>query len=286
MAADWTQKPLRKVTFKAGQTWSYRLPLAAAGGQPTSVSWDSDVLPQSAFMMSDDRPLELTVHVPADLPGTFGEISYDFELSGEKTSGKIIFCIQPGQSAESKDAPERRTGQTSPGIRDLGAAPDTVPIQPEPAAARPPEQPKRNPPPHATADQQIHSSTGASPLTGSYQVEVLRQGDVPVPGLTRPVVPGRTLSIGRSSSSKGVPDLDLKGQFESTKLEEYCSRAQVEVLWFKETIVVKTVGRWPLRFLQGDGAPGGEVPHLHNWEPGQILCLPGKLRIVLREERP
>jgi hypothetical protein len=123
------------------------------------------------------------------------------------------------------------------------------------------------------------------PLKGSYRVDVVRNG-VRVPHLTARVEPGRTVSIGKSSSTEGVPDLDLRGEFETSDLEAACSRRQVEVFWSEGRIVVKTVGKYPLKLLGADGQPEkADLPREYYWQPDQVLVLPGKLRLVLKRER-
>jgi hypothetical protein len=120
-------------------------------------------------------------------------------------------------------------------------------------------------------------------LRGAFRVNVIRNG-VSVQGLKAVLDPRRTITIGKTSGTGGIPDLDLRGQFETPDLEAACSRQQAEVFWSEQRIWIKTVGKSPLKFLDAEGNPGDDVPALHCWQPDQALIVPGKLRLVLRRE--
>jgi hypothetical protein len=116
-----------------------------------------------------------------------------------------------------------------------------------------------------------------------FRVNVIRNG-VSVPSLKAVLDPRRAVTIGKSSGTHGIPDLDLGGQFESPDLEAACSRRQAEIFWSEQRIWIKTVGKRPLKFLDAAGNPSDDVPALHCWQPEQVLIIPGKLRLVLRRE--
>jgi hypothetical protein len=179
-----------------------------------------------------------------------------------------------------------------PGLLRADLMPDTkgfcslrVRIEGEPAWSgvvririRPGEREDAPPPPPPAA-----LPVAPLPAGRAYRVVVLR-GGVRVPALTRPVIEGRTLRVGRFSAGRGIlPDLDLTGQFGSDGDPSRCSREQAEVFWSQGAILLVSRGRSPLVHLPETGEPtplAGPV----GWLPGERYGVPGGLVLMLEEE--
>jgi hypothetical protein len=297
MTIEWQRTPLVKETLHPGQTWAYRLPIEVQGAAP-AVQWSSDLLPPSALTADANDPLRLTVLVPTDASGGIGEIAYEIRDVDGPVRGRILVRIQAASAAG------RGPGSRDPGKG--GRAPLTKTLPPNLPKIWPNTDSGLTAKDGVTAgtaaapvgDVGIESSSGAnvpdaasamSPpsgpvLRGVFQIGIIRNGVV-VPELKRVLSPERTTTIGKSSAKHGIPDLDLQGQFETPKQQDACSRQQAEVFWSEQRVWIKTLGRHPLKFLGADGNPGQDVPKSHCWSPDQVLILPGKLRLVLRQER-
>lgn len=286
MAVEWEEMPLDKETLRPGQSWTYRLPLRLQGAAP-AVQWNCDLLPPSAIEVDGGDPLRLTVSVPPEAHAGFGEITYHIQDADGPVRGRILIRVQcPSSTGPARvkcGGPKPPSPQVSSGGA-LPAAPlDTsAPASTATSLSNPVDA---NSAPGAAAAGGLDATADTSPsLHGVFRVDVIRNG-VCVPGLRTVLHPGRAISIGKSSATEGIPDLDLRGQFETPDLEAACSRQQAEVFWSEQRIWVKTLGKYPLKFLEADGNPGQDVPALHCWQPGQVLALPGKLRLALRRDR-
>jgi hypothetical protein len=130
-------------------------------------------------------------------------------------------------------------------------------------------------PPPTTSDRPL------PPTQANWVIEVLR-GGVAISGLCKGVMLGRTVTIGRGSVLE-AHDLDLSQRFETDADETLLSRRQAEVFCNDEGVFIRNVGRHPIKFVDALGAPAGDVPSDHRWSVGEMIALPGKLRVVLRE---
>jgi hypothetical protein len=113
-------------------------------------------------------------------------------------------------------------------------------------------------------------------------IEVIR-GGATVPGLRVEVQKDRSVTIGRGTQLAGH-DLDLTGRFETDEMESYCSRKQAEVFSTDDGVFIKGIGTRPLKIVDAAGDAGADLSGEHRWSVGEMLALPGKLRLVLREE--
>lgn len=295
MAIEWLRAPVDKVTWQPGEQWSYRLPIRVRESVPP-VEWACDLLPPSALVGDAGDPLRATVHVPRDARSGFGELKYRIQDDDGPVCGRILIRILGSMSGARSPGDTGVPGGTEAKTHLL---PSNPPVRPPGAGVASPKYAvavasasvEQVTP--GSAEQPV--STGASPvdstpvatgpvLQGRFHVAVIRHG-VLVPHLKTAIHPARTTTIGRSSSSHGLPDLDLRGQFETPEMEAACSRCQAEVFWSEQRIWIKTLGKNPLKFVGPDDQPGENVPESYCWQPDHVLILPGKLRLALRRER-
>jgi hypothetical protein len=254
-----------------------------------AIQWNSDLLPRSAIEVDDRDPLRLTVRVPSAVGGELGEITYEIQDVDGPVRGRILIRIPRPSSTDPR-------GEKSDASKVIPALPEQIRTSPSfPAASDAMAGATTGAPPldSVAGSTATEASAPAGPaakadsgpvLRGVFRVDVVRNG-VCVPGLKAVLDPGRAMTVGKSSGSRGMPDLDLRGQFETPDLEAACSRQQAEVFWSEQRIWIKTLGKHPLKLLAADGSPGQDLPELHCWQPDQVLIVPGKLRLVLRVER-
>jgi len=133
-----------------------------------------------------------------------------------------------------------------------------------------------------TAAAETYAASAPEPSrTSSLFIEVLR-GGATVAGLRAEVRQGRTMTIGRGGQLADH-DLDLTGRFETEDLEICCSRRQAEVFTGDDGVFIRCIGNRPLKLVDSEGNPGDDISGDHRWSIGELLALPGKLRLVLRE---
>jgi hypothetical protein len=251
MPIEWSTPPVGKAEIPRATPWTYVLPLRDTG---ISVKWQCRSLPSSMWESDPACPARITVLVPDDLDILFGELSWFVSVDGaEKESGRIVFRV-----VEDRRKPLR---------------PDAVAAAPPPADAVQPQVAESRAP---------QDGAPTAPAAGPARyIEVIR-GGVPIAGLRSEVHPGRTVTIGRGSELQ-IHDLDLTKRFETDELEIGLSRRQAEVFCNDEGVFIRNVGRHPIKLVDASGFPTGDVPFDHRWSVGEMIALPGKLRIVLRE---
>lgn len=251
MAIEWSTPPVGKAEIPRATPWTYALPLR---DKAVSVKWQCRSLPSSTWESDPVCPARITVLVPDDLDILFGELAWVVSVDGvDKESGRIVFRVV---EARRKPLP-----------------PDPVAAAPSSANAGQPQVTESRAPQDGVPA--AHSAEAAR------YIDVIR-GGVPIAGLRAKVYPGRTVAIGRGSELE-ADDLDLTGRFETDELETALSRRQAEVFCNDEGVFIRNVGRRPIMLVDASGAPAGEVPFDHRWTVGEVIALPGKLRIVLRE---
>jgi len=256
MALEWSSRPVAKAEIPRGTPWSYTLPLRDARA---SVQWHCRALPRSTWESDPGCPGRITVVVPDDLDILFGELTWLVSVEGaEPASGRIVFRVI-----------EVRRESSSPATKatDLAA-------------------PESSAPPITQARPALPTPAGDAPTQqtapSSRFIEVLR-GGVIVNGLRAAVQPGRTLTIGRGPTLEDH-DLNLAGRFESNEHETLLSRRHAEVFCNEEGVFIRNVGAHPIKLLDATGMPASDVQADHRWSVGEVIALPGKLRVVLREQ--
>jgi hypothetical protein len=255
MSLEWSGSPVAKAEIPRGVPWSYALPLK---DPLAAVRWSCRLLPRSAWDSDPACPARINVHVPDDLELLFGELTWFASAEGaEPASGKIVFRVIGVRREIAPPAAERVDHLAQP-----TAPPATVP--PEPAALPP------------TA-----SDTPLTQTQATRFIEVVR-GGVAISGFRAAIRPGRTVTIGRGSVLEDH-DLDLSQRFETADDETLLSRRQAEVFCNDEGVFIRNVGRHPIKLMDASGSPAGDVPPDHRWSVGEMIALPGKLRVVLRE---
>jgi hypothetical protein len=306
MAIQWLSSPERRTVMTPGKPWEYCLPLVCAGDIP-QIDWCCDLVSAGDIRVDANDPRNVAITIPTHLEACFGEVSYCVHDPDQVYRGRILVLVQRQTTPSERDSAKSPTSGAdatqTPGPNGTAMEPVVIPIPADVPLAQPPGAglfptgPTATHSPAATQQQEHENNipsadNQATPpplsgpvLTGEYVVEVFRRG-VRVAQLVAPVHPGRTTTIGRRSRSHGIPDLDLRGQFETAEAEEACSRRQAEVFWSEERVVIKTVGRNLLRLLGDENRPDAELPSLHRWQPGQTLVLPGGLHLVLKKQRP
>lgn len=255
MPIEWSSRPVAKAEIPRGTPWSYTLPLRDTG---TAVRWHCRALPPSTWEADPACPGRITILVPDDLDILFGELTWSVTVEGaEPATGRIVFRV----------IEVRR--ESRPRATAVPGSPVTEPATPVVASPAP-----ASPPP---ADEPSPPSAAATRF-----IEVIRDG-VTIAGLRAEVRSARTVTIGRGSTLE-AHDLDLAGRFETHELETVLSRRQAEVFCNDEGVFIRNVGTRPMKLVDPSGTPCGDVPPDHPWSVGEVIALPGKLRIVLREQ--
>ena len=304
MAIQWLSKPEERIIMTPGKPWEYCLPLACAADMPL-IEWSCD--PKAADVRvdaNDSRKVAITL--PLHLEAYFGEITYCIHDPDQLYRGRIKVLVQRRPMSSEKilgtALMQGEDAAETPGAHSTATPVVATPTPTGVLPAKSPDAVASPGPtvthiavgPHQRGAESGVSETGQSPsplvesgppLTGDYAVEVLRRG-VRVAQLFALLRRDRTITIGRSSRSHGIPDFDLRGQFETEESEEACSRRQAEVFWSEEHVFIKTVGRNVLRLLGTENQPETDIPLLHCWQPGQTLVVPGGLHLVLKRQRP
>jgi len=268
MAIEWSSPPAGKIEIPRSTPWSYTLPLRDTN---VAVRWKCRALPRSSWEPDPDCPARINVLVPDDLDILFGELSWSVGTDGAETaSGRIVFrviearrsptaapTVVADRTADTQAAPPPSPGVVSRPIADVVQTPNNEPREPKDAAA-----PGR-------------------PEASARYIEVIRSG-VPVAGLRAEIHSGRTVTIGRGSMLEQY-DLNLAGRFETDDHETSLSRRQAEVFCNDEGVFIRNIGRSPIKLVDSSGSPAGDIQADHLWSVGEVIALPGKLRVVLRE---
>jgi hypothetical protein len=269
MAIEWTAPPALKAEIRRGKPWSYHLPVRDAAAD---VTWHCRVLPLSALEAEPASPARITVTVPADLDILFAELNWQVSSPGTPLeTGRIVFrVLEP--LAPTTPTPPTETVPVSASRRRAAASlssVESIAIAGNASASL------------AGTATMIPSPPSSDARTMPRVIEVIR-GGATVPGLRAEVREGRTVTIGRGTRLADH-DLDLTGRFEREDLEIYCSRKQAAVFCNDDGVFIRCLGQRPLRIVDADDDVGRDVVGDYCWQVGQILGLPGKLHIVLRE---
>ncbi len=262
MAIEWTDPPALKAEISRGKPWSYRLPIRDAD---TDVRWHCRVLPLSALEADPACPARVTVTVPADLDILFGELTWRLsEPVITPQSGRIVFrVLEPRAPGNAPPAPAAAP------IAASSRLPESDPAE---SAARGIT---------AAADEPASPPRAPASRSATHVIEVIR-GGATVPGLRVEVRKDRSVTIGRGAQVADH-DLDLAGRFETDDLEAYCSRKQAKVFCTDDGVFIRSLGSRPLKSVDAAGNAGDDIESDHRWSVGEVLALPGKLRIVLRQ---
>jgi len=279
MEIQWTDPPLKRITLISGCKWEYHLPLYHA--PEITLTWHSDILPQGAFHAAKEDSLSVEVEIPADMPPCFGEIYYKAEDGGQELKGSIIVRIQSSASLPThtkilsgknitREQPVKKNQTSKRGRSILREQKETL---------------RSKKVPGKISEEKAAGSNAKEALAqgSSYCIEVLKN-NLPVSGLRCRVEKDKTITIGKYSATYGIPDLNLLGHFDSPKLEKGCSRRHAEVFWANQKIYIRILGQCGMRHLTETGEPGKSLKGEYCWPPGEVLIIPGKLRIVLKKE--
>lgn len=280
---SWTWKdgvPPGPQTARAGEPWTFRLPLQGSGPPPT-IHWID--LPQGiAVRQSPADALTFIFDMPNDQEGI---ATLRFRRGNNALEDTFLLKIMPARTtAAMPEPPARAQPAASPAARGQVVAP-----RPEEALQRPHfPQPEPTPtpeikpasPPAASA---VSASNRVNPpsLSDAYEIQVFR-GSTPIPQLTCPILPHKSLLVGKLSASRAIfPDIDLRAHFVDSQSENSCSRQQAKIYWSHGQIVLHNVGRSPITLVDGRLLSGGAT---HDWRPGEEVTLPGglSLRLALR----
>ena len=264
MQIQWTDPPLKRITLISGGKWNYHLPLYHT--PEIRLIWHSDILSRRAFHAAKDDSLSVTIEIPANMPSCFGEIYYRAEDGDHEVEGSIIVRIQSFVTLEQTV----KKNLVSPKGRSI--------LREKKETPRNKEVPEK-----ISEEKAAASITNEALARGSYYIEVMKN-NLPVSGLKCRVEKNKTITIGKCSGTYGIPDLDLLGHFDSPKLEKGCSRRHAEVFWANQKIYIRILGQHGMKHLTKTGEPGKIFKGEYCWPPGEVLIIPGKLRIVLKKE--
>jgi len=285
MSLTWLKQPLEKTTVLCGKEWSYLLPIQSM--ENLTVDWSCDLVSKKIIQIDEDDNRQIRIVFPDTLDSCFGEISYVVTGQEEMLRGNILLRIKSGRSLP---IPLASMEQTLP---ENG---DEEDIKTPPAKSR--KGPKENPDnKYQKRDDKPDVQKESKEL---YQVEKLNlksmklspdsryfievtdiEGNV-FDDLRTELLKTNTIHIGKHSSEKGTPEIDLKGRFQTREAEKSCSRQQAEVWWSanERKILLRTTGHYPLKQLSDQGEKI-DVPETYFWNLGQILIVPGGLRLKL-----
>jgi hypothetical protein len=272
MAIEWTDPPVTKAEIPRGKPWSYRLPVRDTHAE---VTWHCRTLPISAIESDPSCPARITINVPANLDILFGELTWQvFAPGNASATGRIVFRVHevlpPDRASDSTAPKEKPSASLRPAFRPL----------PRPAF-KPLPLPSDAPPSSPATPIPGSPASPAASAAGACFIEVIR-GGATVAGLRVEIPAGQTVTIGRGTTLQDH-DLDLTGRFETEDLEVCCSRRQAEAFRTDDGVVIKSVGSRPLKCVDATGTPTEDLPGEYRWAVGEVIALPGRLRLVLRE---
>lgn len=269
-------KPPGPQTARAGENWTFHLPLAGTGPVPT-IEW-LDIPDGLTIAPAPGDPLTFYFHIPDDLHG-IQTLSY--RRAGESRADELLLKILPASTSPASGS----AAASVPRIVDQRMAPHREPPHPPRSRLPAPEdiRPSGHPPiPPPSTPMDVAESQGAlAPRLDpdrEYEIQVYRHGILIQP-LSRPLTPHRSLLVGKFSASKAVfPDIDLRHHFATTQAAALCSRQQARIYWSHGRIQILNIGQSPIGLPDGRGLTKDQV---HAWTPGEDLTLPGGLTLRL-----
>ncbi|NWH03883.1 hypothetical protein [Desulfobacter latus] len=267
----------------------------------SGIPGDASVRWECAFMFpkESDHGRTVVFDVPQHADVAFGSIKCTVSTSDGKNDSHTISCrVKPVSVKRPVKPSETATPHNRTDPPDL-LEPEVV--EPADSIKNPAPQTYQGQP--IAADPNVTSPTPAAPLgesavpsptppadppvslpAGDYYIQVLRR-DQPIPELKTAVPVNKTIRIGKRSATYGVPELDLKGRFETPDMEKMCSRSQADVFWKNGAITVVKTGYHDIKRLQTNGDLE-TMPSPHYWQPDEVIALPGRLRLKLKREEP
>lgn len=233
----------------AGKQWQYRLPLADPNHR---VEWSSDLPDSLADIVSSTKGLDLNIMFPDDISGYY-KLAYYIE--GQDTlNGEFYLMIHAASRTHEQDEQH-----------SLDTDPDVLMTSNDDHADNIAESLSPDLGPKLSRSDRIH-------------IKVFRE-DTLIPQLETRLEQDKTILVGKRSDSKNIyPDLNLKGNFPSSAMENLCSREQAHIFYSRGRVYIRNLGKAPLKLAGQDIIHSGLEAC---WPPGTYIELPGNIRLLL-----
>lgn len=271
-------KPPGPQTARAGETWTFCLPLVGTGPAPT-IHW-LELPPGLSVAPASADGLTFAFVIPADLCGIH---RLRFQRDGAAHHEELLLKILPAESVPQTAGavPEASTfAEVSSGLSIVGTRIDP---QSEPVSSRLPTpddikaRHAEPPAPSVPAETSVPSSPSLDPHQ-EYEIQVYRNGTL-LSQLSHTLSPHNSLLVGKFSASKAVfPDIDLRQHFADSQAAALCSRQQARIYWSHDRILLHNIGKSPIRLPDGRLLSTDQT---HTWMLGEEVGLPGGLSLRL-----
>jgi len=265
-------------TARAGEIWTFHLPLEGTG-DPPAIVWME--LPQGLQVRpSAGHKLAFDFEIPVSLGGSTHGI--EFRRGNNELLDRLWLKILPaseGKAAASKRVPTETIRPVEP---VPAAMPDPITHQTRPVSDADVEGPGSAAavPQGIRGEEATNQSRRALDPQMEYVVQVYRGGTALL-NLTRPLRSNRSLLIGKLgglSHGLALPDIDLRHHFKDPEAAAQCSRQQAKVFWSQGQIYLVNTGENAILLPDGRPLNAGED---YSWQLEEELTLPGGLRLRL-----
>ena len=273
--ANWSWKdgkPPGPQTARAGETWTFRLPLVGTGSAPT-IHW-LELPPGLSVAPTSADGLTFAFVLAAELSGIH---RLRFQCEGAAHHEELLLKILPTASMPqtSSAVPEASvSAKAGLGLSIVGTRIDPR-NESAPSSLPTPDDIKTR---HAAQPSPSVSSAPSLDPNQEYEIQVYRNG-TPLPQLSRALSPHKSLLVGKFSASKAVfPDIDLRQHFANDQAAALCSRQQARIYWSQGQILLHNLGKSPLHL------PAGRLlstDQTYTWALGDEVGLPGGLSLRL-----